>query len=108
MDSRMDDRQRKDKVLGRSVFGHDNLPRCEFENDREHMLHFWEVSEAQLHILMDPTMVGDECIDVDLKKLAYDNKVIFHILCNTLTPTNRLNSIKSITGNALLAMSQGI
>ena len=72
------------------------------------MLHFWEVSEAQLHILMDPNLVGDECIDVDPNKLAYDNKVMFHILCNTLTPTNRLNSIKSITGNALLAMSQGI
>jgi hypothetical protein len=35
-----------------------NLPRCEFENDREHRLHFWEVFEAQLHVLMDPTMVG--------------------------------------------------
>jgi hypothetical protein len=66
------------------------------------------VSEAQLHILMDPTMVGDECIDVDPKKFAYDNKVLFHILCNTLMPTNRPNSIKGIVGNAFLAMSQGI
>jgi hypothetical protein len=41
-----------------------NNPCCEYEKDREHMLLFWEVSEAQLHMLMDPTMVGDECIDV--------------------------------------------
>src|SRR3989337_3655637 len=57
---------------------------------------------------MDPTMVGDECIDVDLKKLAYDNKVLLHILCNTITPTNRPNSIKGIVGNALVSISQGI
>ena len=57
---------------------------------------------------MDPTMVGDECIDVDPKKLAYDNKVLFHILCNTLTPTNKPNSINGIVGNALLTISQGI
>ena len=37
---------------------------------------------------MDPNLVGDECVDVDIKKLAYDNKVMFHILCNSLTPTN--------------------
>ena len=85
-----------------------NPPRREFEKDREHRLHFWEVSEAQLHILMDPTMVGDECIYVDPKKLACDNKVLFHIMCNTLTPTNKPNSIKGIVANALLAMSQGI
>src|SRR3989337_903490 len=85
-----------------------NLPRCEFEKDREHRLHFWDVSEAQLHLLMDPNLVGDECVDVDPKKLAYDNKVMFYILCNTLTPTNRPNSIKGIVGNALLAISQGI
>ena len=72
------------------------------------MLHFWEVYEAQLHILMDPTMVGDECIDVDPKKLAYDNKVMFHILCNTLMPMNIPNFINGILGNALLAISQGI
>ena len=53
-------------------------------------------------------MVGDECIDVDSKKLVYDNKVLFHILCNTLTPMKKPNSIKGIVGNALLAMSQGI
>ena len=53
-------------------------------------------------------MVGDECIDVHPKKLAYDHKVLFHILCNTLTPTYRLNSIKGIVGNALVAMYQGI
>ena len=47
-----------------------NFPRCEFETDREHMLHFWEVSEAQLHVLMGPTMVGNECMEVDPKKLA--------------------------------------
>ena len=85
-----------------------NNPCCEYEKDREHMLHYWEVSKAQLQILMDPTMVGDECIDVDPKKLAYDNKVVFHILCNTITPMNIPNSIKGIVGNALLAMSQGI
>ena len=72
------------------------------------MLHYWEVSEAQLHVLMDPTMVGDECIDVDPKKLAYDNKVLFHILCNTTTRTNKPISIKGIVGNALVAISQGI
>ena len=82
-----------------------NLPQCEFENDREHRLHFWEVSDAQLHFLMDPTLVGDECIDVDPKKLANDKKVLFHILCNTITPTNRPNSIKAIVGNALVSVS---
>ena len=71
-------------------------------------MHFWEVFEAQLQVLMDPTMVGDECIDVDPKKLAYDNKVLFHIPCNTITPTNRPNSIKGIVRNALVAISQGI
>jgi hypothetical protein len=85
-----------------------NLPRCEFEKDRDHRLHFWDVSEAQLHLLMDPNLVGDECVDVDPKKLAYDNKVMFYILCNTLTPMNRPNSINGIMGNALLAISQGI
>ena len=72
------------------------------------MLHFWELSEAQLNILMDPNLIGDKCIDVDPKKLAYDNKVMFHIMCNTLTPTNRPNSINGILGYALLAISQGI
>ena len=72
------------------------------------MLHYWDVSEAQLHILMDPNLVGDECIDVDPKKLAYDNKVMFHILCNSLTPKNIPSSINGIMGNALLAISQGI
>ena len=52
--------------------------------------------------------MGDECIDVDPKKLANDKKVLFHILCNTITPTNRPNSIKGIVGNALLAISHGI
>ena len=85
-----------------------NFPRYEFENDREHKLHFWEVSDAQLHILMDPTLVGDECMDIDPKKLAYNNKVLFHILCNTITPTNMPNSIKGIVGNALGSISQGI
>ena len=84
------------------------LPRCEFENDSEHILLFLEVSEAQLHILMDPTIVGDECIDVDPKKLAYDNKVLFHILCITITPTNRPKSIKGIVGNDTVLISQGI
>ena len=85
-----------------------NLPRCEFENDREHKMHFWEVSKAQLHSVMDPTIVGDECIYVDPKKLAYDNKLLFHILCNTITPKNRPISIKGIVGNALVAISLGI
>ena len=38
-----------------------NLPRCEFDANHEHILHYWEVSEAQLHLLMDPKLVGDEC-----------------------------------------------
>jgi hypothetical protein len=33
---------------------------------------------------------------------------MFYILCNTLTPTNRPNSINGIVGNALLAISPGI
>ena len=57
---------------------------------------------------MDPTMVGDECIELDPKKLAYNNKVLFHILCNTIMPTNRPNSIKGIVGNSLVSISQGI
>ena len=72
------------------------------------MLHLWEVSATHLHIRMDPTMVCDECVDVDPKKLAYDNKVLFHILCNTITPSNMPNSVKGNVGNALVAISQGI
>ena len=95
-------------MLSRSFLALINLPHCEFENDREHRLHFREVSDEQLHILMDPTIVGDECIEVGPKKLAYENKLMFHILCNTITPTNRPNSIKRIVGNALVSISQGI
>ena len=94
-------------MLRRSFLALINLPQSEFENDREHRLHFWEVSDEQLHILMDPTLVGNECIDVDPKKLAYNIKVLFHILCNTMTPTNMPNSIKGIVQNALVSISQG-
>ena len=57
---------------------------------------------------MDATMVGNECIQVDPKKLAYDSKVLFHIMCNTIMPTNWPNSIKGIVGNALVSISHGI
>ena len=57
---------------------------------------------------MDPNLVGDECVEIDPKKLAYQNKVIFYVLCNSLTPTNRPDSISGIVGNALMAISQGI
>ena len=59
-------------------------------------------------MLMVPNLVGDECDDIDPKKLAYENKVMFHILCNSLTQTNIPYCINGIVGNALLAISQGI
>ena len=31
-----------------------NLPHDDFDMAREHRLHYWDVSEAQLHLLMDP------------------------------------------------------
>ena len=85
-----------------------NLPRCDFDANSEHRLHYWEVFEAQLHMLMDPTLFGDECVEVNQKKLAYENKVLVYILCNSLTPMNRPETINGIVGNALLAMSQGV
>ena len=108
MDPRMDDRKGKDQMLSRSVLTLLNIPRCDFEKDREHRLHYWDVYKAQLHMLMVPNLVGDECDDIDPKKLAYENKVMFYVLCNSLTPTNRPNTINGIMVNALLAISQGI
>ena len=84
-----------------------NLPWCEFDASREHRLHFWDVSKAQLHMLMDPKLVGDECIEANPKNRAYENKVLFYILCNSLTPTNRPETIQGIMANALLATAQG-
>jgi hypothetical protein len=85
-----------------------NLPRFEFDETREHRLHHLEVSEAQLHMLMDPKLVGDACTESNPKNLAYDNKVVFYILCNSLTPTNQTESIGGIVANALHALFLGI
>ena len=57
---------------------------------------------------MDPKLVGDECIKANPKNLAYENKVMFYILCNSLTPTNRPGTNHGIMANALLATTQGI
>ena len=57
---------------------------------------------------MDPKLVGDECIEANPKHLAYANKVLFYILCNSLTPTNRPETINGIVGNCLLSIAQGI
>jgi hypothetical protein len=85
-----------------------NLPRCEFDETREHRLHYWDVSEAELHMLMDPKLVGDECTEANPKNLAFGNKVLFYILCNSLTPTNRPETIHGIVANALQATAHGI
>lgn len=85
-----------------------NLPRCEFDAAREHRLHYWEVTEAQLHLVMDPKLVGDEFIEANPKNLAYENKVLFYILCNSPMPTNRPENIQGIVANALLAIIEGI
>jgi hypothetical protein len=57
---------------------------------------------------MYPELVGDACTESNLKNLAYDNKVLFYILCNSVTPTNRPESIGGIMANALHALSLGI
>lgn len=85
-----------------------NFPRFEFDEPREHRLHFWETTEVELHLLMDPELVGDASTEVNPKNLAYENKVMFYILCNSLTPTNRPETIGGIVGNVLHAISVGI
>ena len=54
-----------------------NLPQCEFDMAREHRLHYWDVFEAQLHLLMDPKLVGDECIEANPKNLLMRTKCCF-------------------------------
>ena len=85
-----------------------NLPRCEFDASQEHRLHCWDISEEQLHMLMNPKLVGDNCTEANPKHLAYANKVLFYILCNSLTPVNRPESIRGIRANALHAIAHGV
>ena len=54
-----------------------NLPMCEFDATHEHRLHYWEVSEPQLHMLMDPNIVGDECAEANPKNLVIGTKYYF-------------------------------
>lgn len=83
-----------------------NFPRYEFHMSREHRLHLWEVSDEQLHILMDPLKAGDTCTsDQEPKNLTYENNVMFHILCNSLTPVNRPEKVERIVRNTLHAIS---
>lgn len=85
-----------------------NIPHCEIYKAHEHKLHFGEVAEAQIHILMGPELVGDACTEVNPKNLAYENKVLFYTLCNSLTPTNQPETIGGIMANAFNATYHGI
>ena len=86
-----------------------HFPRFEFDKSREHRLHFWDVTEEQLHLLMDSTKVGDACpADHSPKNLTYENMVLFHIMCNSLTPVNRPEKIERLVRNTLQALSMGI
>lgn len=62
-----------------------NFPRFEV-SEREDRMHFWQVTDEQLHLLMDP-MVGDAVSNnLDLKNLTFYNATFFYILCKTLVP----------------------
>jgi hypothetical protein len=54
---------------------------------------------------MDPTIMGDTCTEVNPKNLSYVNKVLFYVLCNTLTPTNRPENLQEIIAIALYILS---
>ena len=38
-----------------------HFPCFDFDESCDHMLHFYDVNAAQLHLLMDPIKVGDAC-----------------------------------------------
>jgi hypothetical protein len=57
---------------------------------------------------MDPTKVGDTCIESNPKNLSYVNKALFYVLCITITPTNRPEQLQGIIAIALYILSIGI
>ena len=69
----MEDMRRKDQMFGNQFLALLNLPRCEFNATREHRLHFWEITEAQIHMLMDLELVRDAYTKVKPKNLVYDD-----------------------------------
>ena len=85
-----------------------HFPRFEFDKSQEHRLHFWDVTKEQLHLLMEPTKVGDACpADHSPKNLTYENMILFCMMCNSLTPVNRSEKIERQVRNTLQAISMG-
>jgi hypothetical protein len=82
-----------------------NLPRSEFDEVHEYRLHHWEITPEQLHLLIDPTKVGDTCTKSNPKNLSYVNKALFYVLCNTITPTNRPENLQGIIAITLYVLS---
>ena len=63
-----------------------NFPRFEIDEERENKMHFWDVSNAQLHLLMDPKVGDVVSAKQDLKDFNFENQTLFHIICNALVP----------------------
>ena len=71
----------------------------------EYRLHHWEITLEQLHLLMDPEVVGDTCTEPNPKNLSYVNKALFYVLCNSITPTNWPEQLQGIIAIALYVLS---
>lgn len=64
-----------------------DFPRFE-ENGMEYRMHFSNVNDEQVHLLMDPNKVGgDASGDPDPNDLEFNHQTFYTILCKTLCPT---------------------